>query len=237
MRGLVCPVALFLCLGGAESAASVSMGRVEIFSGYHAQDYSTIDQELPLFSGGQFDVWAGGSRGWGGQLDLVVGRFATSEFVGLAGAQVWRRGAEGLLGFGFVHTELEGGIRSEQVRLDVEVHEDDLVDVVAGVGWEAKNFGDDLGFGELFLRFHPTDRLELATGFSYAPSGIKQTRADLQLRADYDVAVLDGKTISVHGEVGGNLFTKASLGLVLRFDDLARRESARTRDRRLFRLR
>lgn len=223
--------------GVTESVAGITMGRVEVFSGYHAQDYSTVDQKLPLFSGGQFDVWCGGAEGWGGQLDLMAGRYATSEWVGLAGAQVWRRGAAGLLGFGFVHTELEGGIRSEQIRLDGEVYEDDLVDLVAGVGWESKNFGDDIGFGEIYLRLHPTERLDLVSGFSYAPTGIKQTRADILFRADWDLARWAGKTFSVHGEFGGNLFTKASLGLVVRFDDLARLESARTRNRRLFRFR
>lgn len=230
-------VALLALWASAGMAAPVSTGRVEVFSGYHADDYSTIEQKLPLFSGGQFDVWTGGPTGWGGQLDVMAGRFASTDLVGVAGAQVWRRGASGLVGIGFVHTELEGDIRSEQFRLDGEVYEDDLVDAIAGIGWESKNFGDDIGFAELYLRFHATRSLDWTAGFSYAPSGIKQTRADVLVRADYDLAAWSGKTISVHGEFGGNLFTKASLGLVLRFDESARRESGRTRDRRQFRFR
>lgn len=201
------------------SAGPVGLERTEAMVGLHAADYSTV-------GAGAAGVWTGqasfvGRHGpWCSQVDLASGRVAES-WIGLAGAQVSLRDGAGATGVGWVRTQLEDGIHSDAIRLQRDVWSDSEVVVALDAGREFKSFGEDLWFLECMIAFFPGDRSQVVAGFSYAPTRIKQTRADLQLRLEHDVLRLHDASASVYAQWGGNVLARLAGGVVVHWNALS----------------
>jgi len=225
---------LLLSLGSALfSGGPIGLERTEAMAGLHAADYSTV-------GAGVAGAWAGQAtfverRGaWTGQVDLAAGRLARG-WVGLAGGQLSLRDGAGATGLGWVRTQLEDGIHSDAVRIDRDVWSDSEVVVALDAGREFKSFGDDLWFLECMVAFFPGDRSQVVAGFSYAPTRIKQTRADLQLRLEHDVLRGRDASTSVYVQWGGNVLARLAGGVVVHWNPLSPRARHLDGARSLFR--
>lgn len=229
------PLRAFLaCLcSAAWSAGPIGLERIDAMTGAHEADYSTLGASHVGVSTGQA-TFAQRRGPWGGQLDLAAGRIGTA-WVALAGAQVSMRDAAGATGLGWVRTQLEDGIHSDAVRIDRDVWSDSEVVVALDVGREFKSFGDDLWFLECAIALFPGEHAQVVAGFSYAPTNIKQTRADLLLRLEYDILRGENTSTSIYGQWGGNVLARLAGGVVVHWNTLLPRARHVEGARSLFR--
>jgi hypothetical protein len=204
----------------AQDESSVRLLSLEAFAGAHSAGYSTVGSDTQVLAGAQAGIglpFAGPIRA---RSDLMVGHFATGETALVAAGRVYHQEARWLVGASYDYTFITGGIHSQRVALHGEVYEEAWFGVTSSFGVERPNFGDALGFGELFLRFYPMRTLLVWSGVSYAVSDLKQTRADILLHAEYAWELPGNVSLALYAQYGGNLFTKASAGVVLYLDAL-----------------
>lgn len=205
-------------VAAAPLAASPGVRLLEwrAYGGIHTADYSTVDRGTELFSATRVSAGANASF-LGLRVDGLLGRLGEVR-TGIAAVRLYGSSERYLLGGSYTYTALTGGLTSHTLSLHGEVRETTWMRVTGTFGWETRRFGDPLLSGELFLRFYLGERWLLVSGVSYAVTDVKQTRADLVVRGEWTFAQVLGGSTAVFAQLGGNLFTRASVGLTLYFD-------------------
>jgi len=209
-----------LLLWPSAVGATPSLYPIEARSyvGAHAADYSTVGGKTEAFFGERASVGASLSDPLRLRIDGLVGRFSEGTWVGQGAVRPYLRFSRYALGASYGYSRLSGGIYSHMLALHGEVYDAEWLTVTSSFGVEKKSFGDDLGFAELVLRIYPSERWVLAPGASYAVSELKQTRADILLRGEWTFWTSRALSAAAFAQWGGNLYTRASLGVSLYFD-------------------
>ncbi|MFT3917055.1 MAG: hypothetical protein QM704_24100 [Anaeromyxobacteraceae bacterium] len=221
-------LALLAAAGDPPRDAGLRLVSAEALGGVYRADYSTVGGRTQGFAAAQLSLGVPLPGPLRLRVDALGGRFGQGEWVGSGALRAYAWLGRFVAGASWGHTELQGGIRSDTFALHGEVEEEPWLRVVGSVGLERKSFGDDLRFWELFLRLYPSDRWFASAGVSYAVSQLKQTRADVVLRGEWTAHRGTSTSLAVYAQYGGNLYTKAALGVVLYLDGLP----AAGRDRR-----
>lgn len=223
-------VALAVALSSVPAHAAPEVHAIEArsYAGVHTADYSTVGGETQLFVAERASLGAtlvGPLRLRG---DALLGRFSSDAWLGQGALRAYLRFPRHSLGASYGYARLTGDLSSQMLALHGEVYEADFLTVVGSFGVEKKSFGDDLGFAEILLRIYPSGRWVISPGASYAVSELKQTRADIILRGEYTFLSSRAWSLAAFAQYGGNLYTRATLGVTLYFDG----ESALERERR-----
>jgi hypothetical protein len=208
----------------AYASDGLKLQKLETFGGIHQSDYSTVSGISTFVYGEQLSLTLPIPEPIGFRFDGLVGRFTEGVWVGEAAGHLYANTSRYLMGISYGRIQLQGGLRSNLFAMNAAIYEDTLMTVSWNVGYESKNFGDGLYFSELFLRLYVAPRWLLVPGVSYAQSEFKQTRADTMVRGEF--LAFSGAAVSgtVYVQYGGNLFTKASVGFVLYFDNMGFRD-------------
>jgi hypothetical protein len=220
--------ALLLVAEAASAGPELHPLELRSYGGLHVADYSTV--------GGGTETFLAERASVGGRLvgplrlrvDGLFGRFSEGTWVAAGAFRPYVRLASYSLGASYGYTRLRGGIHSHMLALHGEAYEAAWLTVSGSVGRELKSFGDDLGFAELWLRTYPSERWVLAAGASYAVSNLKQTRADILLRGEWTFWSSRALSAAAFAQWGGNLSTRAAVGISLYFDG----DGAAVRERR-----
>ncbi len=234
MTWRACALGIVLtAIGGARAIADpgapVRVVRVELFGGAHGDGYSTVDTSGVAFGGLHASVEARLAGRFSAQLDAMAGAFASGAPAYAVAARGYYRDARFLLGASLGQTAIVDERSGQTAMLFAERYEDRALLVSAAIGYERKAAAPDLFVGELMLHMYPSSSTMLLAGFSYAHAEIKQTRADIVMRVEYAPFHVSGTTIAGYAQFGGNLFTRASLGVVLYVDQLSFAMRERTR--------
>lgn len=203
--------------------------KLEAFGGAHATDYSTVRSEHPIVSGVEGSLLASTPTPLRLQLDALAGAFSADAWMWAVAPRIFVPWSTGLVGLSYTLTNLPPTLVGHRLALDTRFDEATWFSVSTCLGYEVLNPGEDLFFGELFVHVFPADRWMITSGFSYAHAKIKQTRADIVVRAEYTAWLGDASAVALYVNYGGNLLTKASLGLTFYFDALPTAERARNR--------
>jgi hypothetical protein len=213
-------VALAVLLGSAHVQAAPEVHAIEArsYAGVHTADYSTVGGDTQLFVAERASLGATLAGPLRLRADALLGRFSSNAWLGQGALRAYARSSRYSLGASYGYARLTGDLSSQMLAVHGEVYEADFLTVVGSVGVEDKRFGDDLGFAEILLRIYPSERWVLSPGASYAVSDLKQTRADILLRGEWTFLSSQALSLAVFAQYGGNLYTRAALGLTLYFD-------------------
>jgi Lipid A 3-O-deacylase (PagL) len=202
----------------------VRLLEVRGYAGLHSAGYSTVDGATQAFYATRASLGASLSLRVKLRLDGLLGQFSSGPAAAASALRAYYQDARFALGASAGHAWLEGGLTSETFALHAERYEHSWLTVASSVGLERKSFGDDLRFAELALRLYPTSSHLISAGFSYAVSSLKQTRADILVRVEHVFGDTSAKgprlAPSLYVQWGGNLYTKAAIGLAFTFDGL-----------------
>jgi hypothetical protein len=210
--------ALLLSCASAHAAPELHAIEARSYLGAHASDYSTVGGKTELFGAERASLGATLFDPLKLRLDGLLGRFSEGTWVGQGALRAYVRLPHHGIGASYGYTRLTGGIFGQMLALHGEAYEADWLTVTSSLGFEKKNFGEDLGFAELVLRLYPSERWVLSPGASYAVSRLKQTRADILLRGEWTFLSSRELSLALFAQYGGNLYTRASFGLTLYFD-------------------
>lgn len=217
--------------GEAPAGERVRLLEVRGYGGLHSSGYSTLDGGTQGFFATRASLAASLAEHWRLRLDGLVGQFSSGEAAAAGALRAYYRDERVAVGASVGHAWLEGGLTSETFAVHVERYESSWLTATTSIGLERRSFGDELRFAELMLRTYPSQALLIAPGFSYAVSSLKQTRADIVLRVERSFGgrggILGGVSPALYAQWGGNLYTKAAVGLAFTFDGLSRRERER----------
>lgn len=209
------------------AATPTHVVKAETSVGYHSPDYSTLDGGAEVFAAETVAVVLPTPDWVGARLDVLGGALSGGTLLGGFNAHLYLNRRWGLAGLSVAQVWLSDDIHTTFFGLTGAVYEDELLSVCLNAGYEDHSFGQDLWFGELFLRLYPGDRWSFTPGVSYVPANLKQTRADILLRLEFIAMRSSDWSLGLYAQYGGNLFTKGSAGLTLYFDGT----DMRTRDR------
>jgi hypothetical protein len=230
-RRSICGSALGLLALTAHPAwageSSVRLLEMRSYAGVHTADYSTIGGGNDSFVAARTSLGFSVYDPLKFRLDGLFGRFGSGTLVGTGALRLYGQTERFAWGTGYQHVRLDSEIYSHVAMLHAEVYEGRMLTVVSSGGYEVKNFGDDIGFAELFLRLYPLPWLTTTVGASYAVSSLKQTRADIILRVEARVLALPNFQVNVFAQYGGNQFTRVQAGLSVYFDNLLHVERER----------
>jgi hypothetical protein len=221
-------IAMLLAAVPVHAAPELHAIEARSYVGVHTADYSTVSGETQVFAAERASLGATLIAPLHFRLDGLLGRFSEGSWLGQAALRSYLRLPSHSIGVSYGYARLSGGIDSQLLALHGEAYEAEWLTVTSSFGVEKKSFGDDLGFAELFLRIYPSERWLLSPGASYAVSSLKQTRADIVLRAEWTCLTSRALSLALFAQYGGNVYTRASLGISVYFDG----ESAGNRDRR-----
>ncbi len=229
MRSALALVSVLVFAGARVHAApEVHASEARSYVGVHTAGYSTVGGETQLFAAQRASLGAALAGPLRLRADALLGRFTSDAWLGHGALRAYLRLPGHSVGASYGYARLTGGIFSQTLALHGEVYETDLLTVVGSLGIEKKSLGDDLKFGEILLRIYAGDRWVLSPGASYAVSQLKQTRADILLRGEWTCLSSRALSLAVFAQYGGNLYTRASLGVIVYFDG----EGALLRERR-----
>jgi len=228
MRRVRLLAGLLLAAEPVTAAPEIHPIEARSYAGVHTADYSTLGGKTESFFAERVGVGATLAEPLRLRVDGLLGRFAEGTWVGQGAIRPYLRFSRFSVGASYGYARLSGGIDSQLLALHGEVYEAPWLTVSSSFGLEKKNFGDDLGFAEIFLRLYPSQRWLLSPGASYAVSELKQTRADIVLRGEWSFWSSRALSAAAFAQWGGNSYTRASLGISLYFDG----DSAAGRDRR-----
>lgn len=192
--------------------------RAELFAGPSKGDYSVYDISSNMVYGGSLSA---GIHLWqyiNSQADLLIGKFSGKERIIIGAYRIYYRTDNYLAGISYQHTDIES-IKSDMISLNGEVYKGNLLSVTGSSGYEFKNFGEDLIFAELFLNIYLKSNLMFSSGVSYAVAEIKQTRADIILKAEYIPVSFNNFSPVLFLEYGGNYLTKLAAGFKFYFGE------------------
>lgn len=202
----------------------VRLLEVRGYAGLHSSGYSTVDGETQAFYATRASLGASLAPRVKLRLDGLLGQFSSGPAAAASALRAYYQDARFALGASAGYAWLEGGLTSYTLALHAERYEHSWLTVSSSMGLERKSLGDDLRFAELALRLYPSSSLLVSTGFSYAVSSLKQTRADILVRVEHtfgDPGVKGPRLApSLYAQWGGNLYTKAAIGLAFTFDGL-----------------
>lgn len=209
--------------GAARAEPSVRPIEARAYAGVHTSDYATVNASSGAFVATRASLGAtfveSPDAAMRARVDGLFGHLSPGDLAGAAALRLYAQTPRFLLGASYGHTRI-GGLEGHLVALHGEVYETSLMTVTSSFGFEKRSFGDDLKFGEVFLRFYVGDRVVLTPGASYAVTAIKQTRADVILRAEWTFLASRTLSLAAYAQYGGNIFTRALAGLTLSFDGL-----------------
>lgn len=191
----------------------------ELVAGLHSAGYSTLSGGTQAFYGVQASLGALGPP-VRLRVDALLGRFSGGTWAAEAAVRAYHQTSRYLLGASYGYTRLEGDLDGHMFSLHGEVYEERWLGVTSSFGLEKRNLDGDLAFGEILLRMYPADRVLLVSGVSYVSADIKQTRADVLMRAEWSPIAVGDFQWAFYGQYGGNLFTRVSLGVIVYCDRL-----------------
>lgn len=208
---------------------TLRLTRLELFGGARADGYSTVGEDSAAIAGVHASVEVSLARRLAAQLEVLGGAFTSGAVAtGLVG-RAYYRDRRTAIGVSAGASAVDDRLAGDTYGAFVERYEHPMVLASVGIGYERTRDLADRWYGELFLHIYPTDRLLLLAGASYAEAEIKQTRADVVMHVEYAPFVIGHTTLAGYVQYGGNLLTRASVGVVLYFDreSYAKRERSR----------
>jgi hypothetical protein len=221
-------IAILLAAAPLHAAPELHAIEARSYAGVHTADYSTVSGETQMFAAERASLGATLLAPLKLRLDGMLGHFSEGSWLGQGALRAYLRLPSHSVGVSYGYARITGGIHSQVLALHGEAYEAEWLTVTSSFGIEKKSFGDDLGFAELFFRIYPSERWVLSPGASYAVSNLKQTRADIVLRGEWTCLSSRALSLALFAQYGGNVYTRASLGITVYFDG----ESSGSRDRR-----